>query len=107
MNIDIHAAGTWMKMIRYASPCCASVGATMSPIQSPAAVSTAAAAPNHGTRRRASGKNDAGDASLNHAIALMGLIELSIQGDPHRGGRRQRRADHCHQERRGEQSKLR
>ncbi len=27
VNIDIHAAGTWMKMIRYASPCWKSVGA--------------------------------------------------------------------------------
>ena len=27
-NIDIQAAGTWMKMIRYDSPCVASVGAT-------------------------------------------------------------------------------
>jgi hypothetical protein len=32
MNIDIHAAGTWMKMIRYDSPCVASVGATKKPM---------------------------------------------------------------------------
>jgi len=31
MNIDIHEAGTCTKMIRYASPCWKSVGATKKP----------------------------------------------------------------------------
>jgi hypothetical protein len=49
MNIDIHAAGTWMKMMRYDSPCWKSVGATKNPMYSPAMASSAAAAMNHGT----------------------------------------------------------
>ena len=55
MNIDIHADGTWMKMIRYASPCWKSVGAMPNPIHRPAIVQTAASHANHGATLPASG----------------------------------------------------
>ena len=48
-SIDIQAAGTWMKMMRYTSPCVASVGATKKPIHSPTAVRPTARAQNTGT----------------------------------------------------------
>ena len=54
-NIDIHAEGTWMKMIRYASPCWKSVGAMPKPIHRPATVHSSAAAANHGAMAPASG----------------------------------------------------
>src|SRR5690606_25273233 len=49
-NIDIHAAGTWMKITRYTSPCWKSVGATKKPTYRPATASTAATAANHGAK---------------------------------------------------------
>jgi hypothetical protein len=55
MNIDIQEAGTWMKMMRYDSPCWASVGATKKPMYSPTSMRITAAAPNHGTIFPASG----------------------------------------------------
>jgi hypothetical protein len=47
-TMDIHAAGTWMKMIRYASPCVASVGATKNPTYSPASASPIVASQSQG-----------------------------------------------------------
>ena len=75
MNIDIHAAGTWMKMMRYASPCCASVGATAKPSQSATTAQSAAAMANYGIRRPASGKNDAGDAKRNQLTEALVIIQ--------------------------------
>src|SRR5512140_3801325 len=54
-NIDIQAAGTWMKIIRYDSPCCASVGATKKLMYRPTAHSSTASAANHGCSVPASG----------------------------------------------------
>src|SRR5437667_2204571 len=85
MNIDIHAAGTWIKMIRYASPCCASVGATTRPSHSPTIASNAAAAPNQRASRCATGKKDTGEAYLNQLIEVKCL---SSQRKPN--GRRAR-----------------
>src|SRR6266704_152671 len=83
MNIDIHAAGTWIKMIRYASPCCASVGATPRPSHSPTIASNAAAAPNQRASRCATGKKDTGEAYLNQLIEVKCI---AIQRNPN--GRR-------------------
>src|SRR5262249_895678 len=55
-NIDIHAAGTWMKMMRYDSPCCASVGATKNPRYRPTAHAAIASAPKTNASFPASGK---------------------------------------------------
>src|SRR6266700_1270136 len=86
MNIDIHAAGTWIKMIRYASPCCASAGATTRPSHSPVTASKAAAAPNHRASHCATGKKDTGEAYLNQLIEVKCM---SIQRNTN--GRRTRR----------------
>src|SRR5437762_4914706 len=100
MNIDIHAAGTWIKMIRYASPCCASVGATTRPSHSPTIASNAAAAPNQRASRCATGKKDTGEAYLNQLIEVKCI---SIQRNPDRccagcrsanGGGEQGRTEH-------------
>src|SRR6266851_328222 len=100
MNIDIHAAGTWIKMIRYASPCCASVGATTRPSHSPTIASGAAATPNQRASRCATGKKDTGEAYLNQLIEVKCI---SIQRDPNcrragdrgaHGGGEQGRAEH-------------
>src|SRR6266568_3358200 len=85
MNIDIHAAGTWIKIIRYASPCCASAGATTRPSHSPGIASNAAAAPNQRASRCATGKKDTGEAYLNQLIEVKCI---SIQRNPN--GRRAR-----------------
>src|SRR5258706_5305174 len=62
MNIDIQAAGTWMKMIRYDSPCVASVGATKNATYRPASASRPAAIENHGMSFPATGKKACGAA---------------------------------------------
>src|SRR6185503_12133402 len=62
MNIDIQAAGTWMKMMRYDSPCVASVGATKNATQRPASASSPARIENHGISFPAIGKNACGAA---------------------------------------------
>src|SRR6266581_4777165 len=90
MNIDIHAAGTWTKMIRYASPCCASVGATTRPSHSPTIASNAAAAPNQRASRCATGKKDTGEAYLNQLIEVKCM---SIQRNTNGGRARYRSAD--------------
>src|SRR5580704_498464 len=104
MNIDIQAAGTWMKMMRYASPCCASVGATTRPSHSPAAASRAAGTANHRAIRPASGKNDAGDANLNQLIKCE---LMSIERNANRGRGGERRADDRGEQRRTQQRQLR
>src|SRR4030095_2862795 len=54
-----------MKMMRYESPCVASVGATKNPTYRPHAASAAASAKNHGVSFPASGKNVCGDENQN------------------------------------------
>src|SRR5208283_2479771 len=104
MNIDIQAAGTWMKMMRYASPCCASVGAMTRPSHRPATASPAAGTANHHAIRPASGKNDAGDANLNQLIKCE---LISIERDANRGSGGERRAKDCRKQRRTQHRKLR
>src|SRR5580693_1861951 len=96
MNIDIQAAGTWMKMMRYASPCCASVGATTRPSHNPTPASSAAGTENHHAIRTASGKNDACEAKRNQLIKR---ALISIQSNTNRGGGGERRTSHCREQR--------
>src|SRR5258706_13878558 len=80
MNIDIQAAGTWMKMIRYDSPCVASVGATKNATYRPASASRPAAIENHGISFPASGKKACGAEKRNRSEVIKRV--LSIQDDP-------------------------
>src|SRR5271170_7419906 len=104
MNIDIQAAGTWMKMMRYASPCCASVGATNRPSHRPTAASRAAGTANHHAIRPATGKNDAGEANLNQLIKFE-LMSIECNANSSSGG--ERRADDRGEQRRAEYRQLR
>src|SRR4051812_28826373 len=111
-NIDIQAAGTWMKMMRYASPCCASVGATKKPRYSPTAQATTASAPKPAASRRASGKKVCGEEYLYQFTAvpvrgtpywMTSAIRLFRRNPQSHRGRPRRKGAGRHQERREQQ----
>src|SRR5437764_6057621 len=95
-------------MIRYASPCCASAGATKSPSHNPTAASSTEASPNQRASRCASGKNDTGEAYRNQLIEVKFVscssasetAGLLVQRDAHRRGACEGRAHGRGEERR-------
>src|SRR5882672_6091138 len=97
-NIDIHAAGTWMKMMRYDSPCWASLGATKNPMFRPIAQARAASVPKKAASLPARGKKVWGEEYLNQ-LMLMWLFDRDTQRRRRRP-RRERRGDdqHCPEE---------
>src|SRR3954471_19006667 len=106
MNIDIHAAGTWMKMMRYTSPCCASVGAATRPTYRPASASSAAAAAHQRAIVPASGKKVCGEANRNQRTVEFEFICASFHRDAQCGGDRPGREGGREHESRAQQQEL-
>jgi hypothetical protein len=67
-TIDIQAAGTCTKMIRYESPWVASVGATKKPMYRPASAKPIAASHSQGSRKPLRAKNRDGAAKVNRRM---------------------------------------
>ena len=100
-------------MIRYASPCVASVGATKNPMYSPIAARIAAAAANQGSIRpgkRVEGLRRGEAEPVDHAVELIRSCFTAVhsfQGDPERRGNGPRREERGDREARPEQRQVR